>query len=160
NITFRESDGRALINIIKTRTQANPEGKGTKTPSSERIIPIDDKGTQLMKFVMKEAAEIKKDSGEILHQDDFIFINQRTNEPFHVSYINTLMKSISIQCGIKANPHMMRHTFATETRLSGADARSVADYLGHKSEIMTDHYTHATAEGMDNVVNFANSRLH
>lgn len=160
NISFRESDGRALINIIKTRTQANPNGKGTKTPSSERIIPVDDKGTQLLKFVMNEASEIKKDYGEILHQDDFIFINQRTNEPYNVSYINSLMKSISIQCGVKANPHMMRHTFATQTRLNGADVRSVADYLGHKSEKMTDHYTHATAEGMDNVVNIANSRLH
>lgn len=160
NITFRKKDGLALVNILVTRTQANPDGQGTKNDSSERMLPLDDKGTHLLRFALHEAAEIKKDYGEILHQDDFIFLNPKTNVPYSVSHLNRIMNKITDVCGIKCFPHMMRHTFATETRLAGADVRSVADFLGHKDGKMTEHYTHVTEESLDNVVNLANSRLH
>lgn len=160
NITFRKKDGLALINILVTRTQANPNGQGTKNESSERMIPLDSRCTELLRFAMQEAAEIKKDYGEILHQDDFIFLNPATNAPFSVSHLNRIMNKVTDVCGIKCHPHMMRHTFATESRLAGADVRSVADFLGHKDSKMTEHYTHVTEESLDNVVNLANSRLH
>lgn len=160
NIHFREKDGLAVIHIKKTRTLSYPQGKGPKNASSERMIPLDIRATELIQFVMNEAAEIKKDFGQILHQEDFIFINQQNCEPYHVTYLNVLMERVSRKCGVKCNPHMMRHTFATIARTEGSDSRIVADFLGHKNVSMTDHYTHATTEGMDKVINLVNKRMH
>lgn len=158
NVHFAE-DGLARLDIKRTRTQFAPEGKGTKTPSSERSIVLDLQTSELLQLAIKEANEIKKDYNEILHQDDFIFISQKHNEPFHIGYLNVLMKRVASQCGFHVSPHMMRHTFTTQARLSGASDRSVADYLGHSSIVMTDHYTHPTEEGMKNVVDPARNRM-
>lgn len=160
NIRFKEDTGQAMLVIEKTRTLAYPEGKGTKNASSERMIPLDVRATELIEYVIHEATEIKKDFGQILHQDDFIFINQSNGEPFHVTHLNVLMDRISRKCGIKCSPHMMRHTFATVARTEGVDARMVADFLGHKNISMTDHYTHRTVAGMDKVIQLVNKKLH
>lgn len=160
NIRFRDKDGRAIVHIQLTRTLSYPNGKGPKTASSERMIPLDSKGTALIKYVITEATEIKKDFGKILHQDDFIFINQKNCEPYHVTYLNVLMKRISRKCNIHCSPHMMRHTFATVARLDGVDSRFVADFLGHKNVTMTEEYSHSTAEGMDKVINMVSNSLH
>lgn len=122
--------------------------------------PLDVRATELIEYVIQEATEIKKDFGQILHQDGFIFINQSNGEPFHVTHLNVLMDRISRKCGIKCSPHMMRHTFATVARTEGIDARMVADFLGHKNVSMTDHYTHRTAAGMDKVIELVNKKLH
>lgn len=57
-ISFK--DNRAWIQVKRTRTQNYPDGKGPKTASSERIIVIDDKGSDLIRYALNEAAEIKK----------------------------------------------------------------------------------------------------
>lgn len=160
NIRFKSDTGLAILVIEKTRTLAYPEGKGTKNASSERMIPLDVRCSELIEYVINEATEIKKDFGQILHQDDFIFINQSNAEPYHVTYLNVLMDRISRKSGVKCTPHMMRHTFATVARMDGIDSRMVADFLGHKNVTMTDHYTHRTAAGMEKVIELVNKRLH
>ncbi len=157
HISFK--NGLAWLEIQRTRTQKYPDGKGPKTPSSERTIVIDELGSELIKYTLNEAAEIKKDYGEILHQDDFIFIDQATGEPFHIAYLNVLMERVSIASGIKCSPHMMRHTFATMARIEDTNPRLLADFLGHKTTAMTDKYSHKTAEGMEKIVNLSNRRL-
>jgi integrase len=55
---------------------------------------------------------------------------------------------------------MMRHTFAMIARMSEVNPRLVADFLGHKNTSMTDHYTHKTVEGMQNVVELRSKHMH
>jgi site-specific recombinase XerD len=135
-----------LINL--DRRQVNLErgefmirGKGDK----ERIVFLSDSA----KDVVSEYTKKRKDS----YQPLFIHIGGVQDKYEDGEYmrltarsVQRMIKKYAKMVGItkEVTPHVLRHSFATDLLINGADIRSVQSMLGHSSITTTQIYTHIT----------------
>jgi site-specific recombinase XerD len=77
-----------------------------------------------------------------------------------VRYIQKLVDKYAKKAGLsgKVTPHILRHSFATDLLIGGADLRSVQEMLGHASIRTTQVYTHVTNKHLKEVHNAFHSR--
>ena len=116
-------------------------GKGGK----ERVVFISDSAADwLQKYL-----DVRKDSfkplfirfqGKVVLENngEAMRLSTRSIERTVEKYVKLLGFSV------KATPHTLRHSFATDLLINGADIRSVQEMLGHSSIQTTQIYTHVT----------------
>ncbi len=116
-------------------------GKGRKT----RIVFLSKRATEWLQRYFKTRTD--NASPAFLNfkprkQNDFIGEEKRLTA---VS-IEVMVRRYARLAGLvkKVTPHTLRHSFATQLLMEGADIRSVQEMLGHASISTTQIYTHIT----------------
>ncbi|MEK7193890.1 MAG: site-specific tyrosine recombinase/integron integrase [Patescibacteria group bacterium] len=120
------------------RGEITVRGKGNKL----RVVFFSDRA----KKAIKEYLDKRPDTDEAL----FVSLT-KSKSPKVIARIipravQRLVDFYSRKAGIgeKVHPHMLRHGFATDLLIGGADLRSVQELLGHASVSTTQIYTHLT----------------
>ena len=90
-----------------------------------------------------KAAEARNNS--TAEEKDFIGLTPRSLERIVKKYAQLVGINQSV------TPHTMRHSFATDLLMNGADIRSVQSILGHSSITTTQIYTHITNQQLRDV---------
>lgn len=121
-------------------------GKGDK----ERWVPLNKIAfKQLNLFINNTRSRIKPKKG----CEQFIFLNQRGGKLTRIAAYQAI-KEISETAGIVKNihPHTLRHSFATELMLGGADIMVVRELMGHASVSSTEIYTHLNTKHLKETI--------
>lgn len=123
-------------------------GKGDKP----RIVFLSNQA----RYWLTEYLKLRKDTNAFLFiSHDRASKGRKTLEEQGLSprSIQRLVEKYSKAVGItkKVTPHTMRHSYATDLLMNGADIRSVQSMLGHSSITTTQIYTHVTDQQLRDI---------
>lgn len=153
SVTFLDK-GLSMAVIDTQRTRNYRQGKSVKTKTSNRIVIFDEVATKFINDQIEYAKIIKANNKQIMHKDDFIFINP-DGTPYPEKTLNDAINKIAklMKKPTRITPHMFRHIFTTQ---AAADRKlnplSLQTVLGHANLAMTQHYTHGSIESAKNVM--------
>ncbi|MDA1334936.1 MAG: tyrosine-type recombinase/integrase [bacterium] len=117
-----------------SRDEFSIRGKGSKV----RIVFLSPDAKQACQAYTKK----REDVGEAL----FVGTQKKNQSRLTTRQVERLVARYAVKSGIpgKVTPHTLRHMFATDLLMNGADIRSVQVLLGHSSITTTQIYTHMT----------------
>lgn len=113
--------------------------------NKERIIPIGNNLSQLIKNYLKERETLNK-------VEPYFFltkIGKKMYPKLVYSIVNSYLGQVTTVS--KKSPHVLRHTFATHMLNNGADLNTIKEILGHANLSATQVYTHNTIEKLKNI---------
>jgi site-specific recombinase XerD len=132
------------------RGEFSVRGKGDKI----RVVFLSDDARHTIEDYLNLRADNFKPLF-IRHQKNNKSIEDLSGEKLRLTSrtIQRIIKKYSVIAGIvkKVTPHTIRHSFATDLLISGADIRSVQSMLGHSSITTTQIYTHITDQQLREV---------
>lgn len=72
-----------------------------------------------------------------------------------VSRVEQIIHKVAAEAGISKNvtPHTLRHSFATDMLMNGADIRTTQEHLNHNSIVTTQRYVHVSKSHKDDTYN-------
>lgn len=137
------------------RAEFSVIGKGGK----ERLVFLTDEAIKWLDQYLKSRHDnwgplfIRYHGKESLDQDgEDMRLTPRSIQRIVEKYVK------STGLSVKATPHTLRHSFATDLLLNGADLRSVQEMLGHSNISTTQIYTHVTNRHLKEVHKAFHSR--
>ena len=141
---MRLSEIRSLDRTLDfSRGEMTIRGKGRKL----RIVFLSDRAKAAIQTYIKSRSDLE----EAL----FVGINRANRVMARISArgIQRIVDRQARRAGIAAHvhPHQLRHSFATDLLVNGADLRSVQELLGHESVSTTQMYTHLTNRQLKDV---------
>lgn len=123
-------------------------GKGGK----ERVVFLSDTATEWLDRYLHTRHDIFKPlfiryQGKVEVDDngEKMRLTSRSIERIVEKYVK------QVGLSVKATPHTLRHSFATDLLINGADIRSVQEMLGHSNISTTQIYTHVTNKHLQDV---------
>ncbi len=126
-----------------SRGEFSVRGKGEKL----RIVFLSDSA----KKNIKEYLDKRGDTDEAL----FVSLSKSGNVTGRIipRAVQRLVDFYARKAGIskRVHPHQLRHSFATDLLINGADLRSVQEMLGHANISTTQVYTHLTNKELHEV---------
>ncbi|MFC1595190.1 site-specific tyrosine recombinase/integron integrase [Patescibacteria group bacterium] len=129
------------------RDEFSVRGKGGKI----RLVFLSQEAKDTLTDYLSSRADI----------EDALFVGIQKNPGRLTSrQVERMIKKYAIKAGIvkKVTPHTLRHLFATDLLMNGADLRSVQALLGHASIATTQIYTHLTDKQLREVHKTFHSR--
>jgi integrase/recombinase XerC len=127
-------------------------GKGSK----QRIVPIGEIALEALRHYSEEQHR----RWQLACKGETpVFLNNRGSRITTRSVARIVEKHLR-RAGlpIKMGPHGLRHSFATHLLNSGADLRSIQEFLGHASLSTTQRYTHLNLDQLTAVYDKAHPR--
>ena len=110
-------------------------------------IPVRGKGGKVrVVFLSESAKKILSEYLIAIGDCEPLIVNKIDGSRLSVRSIERIVSKYAKAAGIskKVSPHTLRHTFATDLLINGADLRSVQSLLGHSNISTTQIYTHVT----------------
>jgi site-specific recombinase XerD len=142
---------RQMINL--KRDELSIRGKGDKI----RLVFL----SQRSRSAIQEYLEMRQDDAPALFvrhdraapDPNELDTGEKELGPLTPRSIERLVRYYATAAGIpkKVSPHTLRHSFATDLLMNGADVRSVQSLLGHTSITTTQIYTHVTNQQLRDV---------
>lgn len=117
-------------------------------------IPIRGKGGKVrVVFLSDSAIKTIKEYLKFICDSEALILNKIQGERLTVRSIERIVAKYAKAAGITKNvsPHTLRHTFATDLLINGADLRSVQSLLGHANVQTTQIYTHVTDQHLRDI---------
>ena len=149
DIDFEQNQLHIKRILRKVKDPDNPEEHwhlefGTpKTPTSERIIPLNETAIKVLADVWEQQEKNKEKANTAYEDNDLVFCTQ-LGRPLDPNNIRRTCYSICAKIGVSnIHPHCLRHTFATRGAENNVDVRVMQKFLGHATIKETaDTYTH------------------
>jgi site-specific recombinase XerD len=137
------------LNVAKInldRGEISVLGKGKKV----RVVFLSDTAKELLSQYLKSRSYNLTSLQD--YQDIPLFVSNRGGR-LTARSIERMVKKCANLAGItkKVSPHTLRHSFATDLLIAGADIRSVQSMLGHSSITTTQVYTHVTDQHLRDI---------